>query len=277
MANDELKKLFVGNIADGTTSEEIEKFLTDQGVEVKKVDTLKNFAFAFVTGDENANTALEVNGKEFNGKALIIQMSRNKMNLPEGENQCFECGKSGHFARDCSQRIGKERGNSSRGRDDRGDRRGDRRDRDRSSSRDRDRRRDRRDDPFGRDLPRDSYRDRPRDSGYPPRDSSRDNSRMSSYSRDPYNSRDRSPPRRQPSPQTRYNSFAEQCAAERERLAYGRPISAQPVYSSYQDPYAGSSASRPMSDSRYMDSRSIGSMSALPRYASSDRPSHFDK
>lgn len=272
MADDELKKLFVGNIADGTTSEEIEKFLTDQGVDVKKVDTLKNFAFAFVTGEDNANTALKVNGKELNGKSIIIQMSRNKMNLPEGENQCFECGQPGHFARDCSQRIGKERSNY-RGRDDRGDRR-DRR-RDRSSSRDRDRRRDRRDDPFGRDIPRDSYRDRPRDSyrdsGYPPRDSIRDGSRMP-YSRDPYNSRDRSPPRRQPSPQTRYNSFAEQCAAERERLAYGRPISAQPVYSSYQDP-------RSMSDSRYMDSRSVGGMSGLPRYlsaAATDRPRHFD-
>jgi len=79
------------------------------------------------------------NGKELCGKDMIVEFAKGRPGHGGGyrgdrdryrggrSSDCFECGRPGHFARDCSKRVGYRR--DDRDRRDHRDRRDDSRDR----------------------------------------------------------------------------------------------------------------------------------------------------
>lgn len=255
--NDTTVKLYIGGVDPDWPSEKIKSILEQHG-NVIRVDVVKNFAFGFVRTQADAEKIIkECNGKVFFSRKLNIQISKNKQNLPDCDELCFECGKAGHWAKECAQRrqrmqeMAAKRGGRGGGRGggrDGGGGRGSGRDayngRDYPDLPPRDR------DPYARDLPpryrRDPYaRYDPYERDLYARDPYlRDPYYRDPYVRDPYYARDpyyerleaaryyreRSPPptatydyaRRSPPPRSAYSREADPYAAARERLAYGR-------------------------------------------------------
>jgi len=102
---DDTVKLYIGGISPDWSSERIKEILSKFG-KVLRVDLVKNFAFAFVENQAAADEIIkQSDGKTFDGNKLAVQISKNKQYLPNADGDvCFECGKPGHWAKECTQR-----------------------------------------------------------------------------------------------------------------------------------------------------------------------------
>lgn len=86
---DNAQKFYIGNIPYEATEEELISFFAEQGVTVLKVDLVKDreterpkgFGFGFVENDQ-VEKMKEVNGKEYNGRPLKIDLARPKEDRP---------------------------------------------------------------------------------------------------------------------------------------------------------------------------------------------------
>ncbi|XP_002164525.1 RNA-binding protein 4.1 isoform X1 [Hydra vulgaris] len=102
--DDKTIKLYIGGIDPSWSNEKVTEILSKYG-KVKRTDVVKNYAFAFVENkDEATNIINGASGTITDGFKIVVQISKNKQNLPEGDDLCFECGKGGHWAKECSQR-----------------------------------------------------------------------------------------------------------------------------------------------------------------------------
>lgn len=103
---DDTCKLYIGGINVSWSSDRIKGILEDRsGCKVMRVDVVKNFAFAFVENKNIGEKVIDkVHGKVIDDCKIVIQISKNKQNLPDSEDLCFECGKSGHWAKECAKR-----------------------------------------------------------------------------------------------------------------------------------------------------------------------------
>lgn len=78
------KKLFVGNLAWGTTEEELQTLFSQFGnieeaiiLKDKFSGRSKGFGFVTLTNDQEAETAVaELNGKDFKGRNLVVNEAR---------------------------------------------------------------------------------------------------------------------------------------------------------------------------------------------------------
>ncbi|KAI8144589.1 hypothetical protein BJV82DRAFT_656401 [Fennellomyces sp. T-0311] len=145
--------LFIGRIPKSMSTRELEDIFSKYG-KITRLDVKTDFGFVEFEDKRDAEEAMN----EVHGKDLVVEWAKNGGRRPN-ENECFNCGKEGHWAKDCREKPRENGGRRARrdyGRDRRRDRDYDRRDRrrdDRETSprRDReydreDRRRSRRDD-----------------------------------------------------------------------------------------------------------------------------------
>ncbi|EPB83212.1 hypothetical protein HMPREF1544_10060 [Mucor circinelloides 1006PhL] len=176
--------LFVGRIPREMNNRDLEDAFSKYG-KITRLDVKTGFGFVEYDDKRDAEDAI----KGINEKGeLVVEWAKNGGKRP-GENECFHCGKEGHWARDCLEagREGARDGGRDSGRGGRGGRGGSRggfgrdrsprRDGGRGNDRDRslwfrdnrgyERRRDDRDDRGGRDRSprRNDYRER-NDRGY---------------------------------------------------------------------------------------------------------------
>ncbi|KAG2198560.1 hypothetical protein INT46_005526 [Mucor plumbeus] len=157
--------LFIGRIPREMNNRDLEDTFTKYG-KINRLDVKKGFGFVEYEDKRDAEDAI----KGINDKGeLVVEWAKNGGKRP-GENECFHCGKEGHWARDCLEggrdggreggRGGRGGGRGGFGRDRSPRRDGGRgNDRDRRDNRGFDRRRD---DRGGRDRSprRNDYRDR---------------------------------------------------------------------------------------------------------------------
>ncbi|KAI8992277.1 hypothetical protein BDB01DRAFT_777830 [Pilobolus umbonatus] len=180
--------LFIGRIPRDMNNRDLEETFSKYG-KITRLDLKKGFGFVEFDDKRDAEDAIK--GITDKGE-LVVEWAKNGGKRP-GENECFHCGKEGHWARDCQEsgRNGREGGRGGFNRRDRSPRR----DGGRGSDRDRrdrgyDRRRDdrggrerspRRGGEFRRDFERrDDRREERRDD----RRDDRRGGRREEYSRD---------------------------------------------------------------------------------------------
>jgi len=103
------QKLFVGNVADGTTNQQLRE-LFETYSSVIEADTIpeKNYGFVHISADVGRGKVnqivRELNGFELNGNRIRVQLStsgvRQKPGMGGGD-QCYRCGRDGHWSKEC--------------------------------------------------------------------------------------------------------------------------------------------------------------------------------
>ena len=102
--------LFIGNIANQVSSDELEKIFSKYG----KVRINYKGAYAFAEFDEEKDAKQakeELQSQTFNSRNLNIEWSKKsknyegkERNAPSPRGKCFYCYHRGHYARDCPER-----------------------------------------------------------------------------------------------------------------------------------------------------------------------------
>ncbi|EDO29930.1 predicted protein [Nematostella vectensis] len=101
-SHQEESKLYVGNLPDDCQKHQLQELFAKYGT-VSQCDRVKNFAFVHMVGRENADNAIKaLDDSLFMGTHIQVQHAKSKGK--PAEDECFHCGKCGHWARDCPKR-----------------------------------------------------------------------------------------------------------------------------------------------------------------------------
>ncbi|XP_065567530.1 RNA-binding protein 4.1-like isoform X2 [Artemia franciscana] len=103
-------KIFVGNLPDDVNGSELRELFEKYGT-VMECDVLKNFAFVHMEKGEPSNRAIrELNSYNYHGNPLNVQFSTSRVRTKPGmgqSDQCYKCGRSGHWSKECpAERYG---------------------------------------------------------------------------------------------------------------------------------------------------------------------------
>ncbi|XP_041352431.1 RNA-binding protein lark-like isoform X2 [Gigantopelta aegis] len=97
-------KVFIGNMPDTCRKTDLEEMFSKYG-EIVECDIVKNFGFVHFADPTCAKTAVDnLNGIQFQGTDLKVELSHSRVRQKPGmggQGDCYKCGKSGHWSKDC--------------------------------------------------------------------------------------------------------------------------------------------------------------------------------
>ncbi|ESO85457.1 hypothetical protein LOTGIDRAFT_107691 [Lottia gigantea] len=92
-------KIFVGDLPEGTTKEQLETLFNSYGI-IVECDVIRNYGFVHFATEEQASLACKLNGENYKGNILRVEISSSKMRQKPGmggRDGCFKCGRYGHW------------------------------------------------------------------------------------------------------------------------------------------------------------------------------------
>ncbi|XP_060597133.1 RNA-binding protein lark-like isoform X1 [Ruditapes philippinarum] len=113
-------KLYIGNIPETCRRMDLQKLFENYG-KVVECDIVKNYGFVHYENEDEAKQATaELNNTEFEGSILSVELSHSRVRHKPGmggKQECYRCGKEGHWSKDCPKGPSRPKGYSDRGPD----------------------------------------------------------------------------------------------------------------------------------------------------------------
>jgi RNA-binding protein 4 len=105
-------KVYIGNLPENCEKQALLQEFEAYG-RIVEFDIVKNYAFAHFEKMDDAKEAVEaLDGKEFNGNFIKVELSRSRVRQQPGmggKNECFRCGNAGHWSKECPKNPNRER------------------------------------------------------------------------------------------------------------------------------------------------------------------------